>query len=219
MKKQYKAIIFDFDGTLVDSVISGIHCFMATANELGIKKPTYGFLKEHWGMRYSEIIQKAKEECGWNDEQAEILERQSSLMEKSLELFVGIQNYLFDLKQRNIERIIISSRKKESLIRAIKETKLDQGDFLFIQALEDCEFSKPDPRVFCTALSLLKQLGICKEEVCYIGDTNYDFEAARDAGIDFFAVLTGTMELDDWFKIGVKKENIFSNLISILNEL
>lgn len=63
--------------------------------------------------------------------------------------------------------------------------------FLTVQGSDDCEFAKPDPRVFTPIIDRLAAMGISEDQTVYVGDALIDQEAAEGAGIGFIGVSTG----------------------------
>lgn len=88
----------------------------------------------------------------------------------------------------------------------------DINAFAFILAPAMPECRKPSPLAFNEALKLLEERGILKHEIAYVGDHLDDFFSARDAGLGFFAVLTGLTTRDDFLQAGLAGENILEDM-------
>src|SRR3989344_3912946 len=78
-----------------------------------------------------------------------------------------------------------------------------------IYSCDDLKYSKPDPRVFSKAL---KKFNFKKNEILYVGDSIYDYIAAKRANLKFVAVLTGYHKRNEFQKLGLKSENILKSI-------
>lgn len=91
----------------------------------------------------------------------------------------------------------------------IKSAGFNLKDFLFTNAAEDSKYNKPDPRVFSKPI---KRLKLNPKEILYIGDSIFDYIAAKKAGLKFIAVTTGSYKKVDFQKKGLKKHYILPSL-------
>src|SRR5207302_327623 len=73
----------------------------------------------------------------------------------------------------------------------LNQIGLNVADFFMIQASDESMFHKPDPHVYDPLIVKLREMNIDKCKVLYVGDSLIDFYAARDAHVQFIAVLTG----------------------------
>ena len=91
----------------------------------------------------------------------------------------------------------------------MKKAGFNLKDFLFANAAEDSKYNKPDPRVFSKPI---KKLKLNPKEILYIGDSIFDYIAAKKAGLKFIAVTTGSYAKKDFQKKGLKKHYILPSL-------
>lgn len=180
--RQYRLIVWDFDGTLANSLPHSIEIFNRLAALHGFKPvvdrehdrriPVKQFLKEH-GIKLRHLPKLTKE----------FWERQSQVMEE-VALNTGIEETLRALKERGIAHGILSSNHPANIERCL----LRHGVFSLFSFVEG--YSK----LLGKAKGLkrmMKKKEIRKEEILYVGDETRDILAARKAGIDSAAVAWG----------------------------
>lgn len=214
---KYSMVFFDCDGVIIDSTLPGIEEITRTIANLGLKSPGFEFIRKHWGLPYNAILEKIKKHCDWGDEDLQRYYDNIDAFSIQREIFPGMKELVDELKYQCIERCIISSRKKESLIQKLREVDIDPIDFLFIQGLEDCEAHKPDPKVFDNVFALMEAMGLEKDTVVFVGDALKDFHAARLAGIDFIAIVSGAVTREEFFEAGIDSKMIFEDPTKILS--
>lgn len=178
-----KAVIFDFDGTLLDSD----KMIVATFEELyKIYKPTlkpeYDHLLTFSGPPIKESL--LKEFPNANQEEAfDNFQKISKInYVKYVKPFPYVIEMLQFLRQSNIKIALVTSKGREATNFALELTKLD-GLFDFVICADEVKHVKPDPE---GVLLALKHLDIKnKGDVIYIGDSIYDYLTAKKAGIKF----------------------------------
>ncbi len=186
-----KAVIFDVDGTLVDSVDDHAKAWQETMKKYG-KDIAFADVREQIGKggdRFMPVF-FSKEEL---DEFGDELEKERG------ELFQ--KQYLPNIKPfpkvRELFERICADDKKIALASSAVEKELEHfKELLNIKDLleadtnaDDAETSKPEPDIF---LAAMKQLGHPKpEQVIVIGDTPYDEIAATKAGLKTIGFLSG----------------------------
>ncbi|WP_152391848.1 HAD family hydrolase [Paenibacillus guangzhouensis] len=181
----YKTIIFDVDGTLINTEQAVLHSLQKMLHVDYNKSVELDDLTFVLGIPGSRSlpqlgisdIDKANER--WNYFMKDYF--------NTIEVFEGIFDLVNHLRDKNINQGIVTSKTKEEL-------KCDFEPFglmpylTHIVCADDTEFHKPHPE------PLLKFLEIADakaEQSIYIGDTVYDYECARDAGVDFALALWG----------------------------
>lgn len=184
-----KAVIFDIDGTLIDSVdeharLAGdifalwserISRLYATRLAKGGDKLMKAFLSKeqikHWGRDIEA-------------EPAELFKRQYLPKVKP---FPQLRGLFERLRKEEIEIALASSAKDDELQAYKKITGI--GPYLSAKtSSDDVARSKPDPDIFLAART---KLGIDPGSIIAIGDTRYDAESAAKAGMSTFGLLCG----------------------------
>lgn len=197
-----KAVFFDFDLTLVDS-LKGIYiCSNKTLQEMSIGMIDKKIIKKSIGMPLESTF---KFITGINDDEKAAFYKKTyikngeSIITKNTKWLKHSVSCLRYLKSKNIKIGIISTKLRIRIEEfLIKEKIVDIFDIII--GLEDVKSVKPDPEGLSLALNSLK---LKKEEVFYIGDTTIDQDTAFNGGVDFIAALTGDTKEDDFDKTKV----------------
>jgi HAD superfamily hydrolase (TIGR01509 family) len=184
------AVIFDIDGTLVDSVDLHARAWQETFQEFG-KNVTFRQVREQIGKGGDQLLPvflTLEELDKWEDDiQARRAKRFREHYLPLATAFPHVRELFLRIRDEG-KKIALASSAKGDELEAYK--KLAQIEDLVEAATsqDDAEKSKPHPDIFKAALT---RLGHAPEEVIVVGDTPYDIEAAGKAGIKTIAVRCG----------------------------
>lgn len=189
MLKKYKAVVFDFDDTLVESRIHKWKHHQYVAKKYYNLEITDGMMLQHWGKPFPKMVTDLYKNV---DETPKIIERLWSTNElfHKIEIPEAIA-LIRKLVQEDVVVGILSSTVSEQINRDLKRLNFPTEKISFIQGAEETEVHKPDGKVFEPMFKKLERLGISKSEVVYVGDSLDDLNAATSAGIDFIGITTG----------------------------
>ena len=186
LQKYPKAIIFDLDGTLIDSIPAHLHAYQELAmSEFGVQLSQDNIL-EHFGKKSADIITALFSHSGKNIDV--LVEKKQHLYRQSfnrVKLLPGAKKVLHSAREKTIKCALGTSSSKKNAEIAIKEFGLE---FDIIITGEDIEFGKPNPEIF---LTIAQRLDLLPDECIVIGDAIYDMMAAKKAGMLAIGVLTG----------------------------
>lgn len=186
---KYKLVIFDWDGTLMDSVDRIVFSMQASAVALSFEPPSYHQAKQIIGLSLPKAIKTLFPNA--NEEQVQLLTAQykhqyvevnntpTPLFENALEL-------LINLKQQDKLLAVATGKARAGLQRVWNVT--DTEHFFHASRCADESESKPHPDMIN---SLLEELNIQKHETVMIGDTSFDLEMAQRAGVDSIGITHG----------------------------
>ncbi len=172
-----EAIIFDFDGTLVDSERITYELVSPVVSKYLGRPFTVDEVNKLRGVVWKETFRK------WFPDRhkelnAEISERWASA-NPVLPMYPGVKGLLASLNHRGIRMGIASSRERESLIGSLKRLSID-AYFEAVVGQEDTPVHKPNPDPLLLAMSIM---GIDGDSCIYIGDQVTDILASRSAGM------------------------------------
>jgi len=185
----YKAILFDFDETLVEAMNIKWKQHQATAKQFYDHNLTEETIRAYWGMPFEPMIELFYDH---KDSVENMRDNYHSLDDQYPKYpFTDTIQVLTYLHTHGYWTGIITSMTKDSVVKDMKETGMPYDKFDLIQGSTDSLFHKPDPRVFDTAIKLLKQKNIRLDEILYVGDDIRDMKAAIGAGIHFIAIPNG----------------------------
>ncbi|MEO6053234.1 MAG: HAD family hydrolase [Chthoniobacterales bacterium] len=186
-----KALIFDLDGTLVDTVYPHVFTWQATFAEAGI--PVEGWrIHRRVGMSGGVFIRSLMRECGYeiSEQQTNALTKRHLEMYKEMhpvrQLLPGAKDLLKFLRENKIIHGIATSGSEEEIGPSLKA--LEVPDDMVVVCKKDGGRPKPEPDLFLTCQKKLK----VKKEECYaVGDSTWDILSARRAGMLGVGITTG----------------------------
>jgi HAD superfamily hydrolase (TIGR01509 family) len=188
--QRVSGILFDVDGTLVDSNDFHARAFVEAFAVYGFQVP-YASVRACIGMGGDKLVRtllegRIEKECieKINEAKSDIFQSKHL---SAIVAFPGAKSFVEQVRQRKIRTGIASSAGKEELAALLSVTGLE-GLFDAETSSDDAERSKPDPDI---VLAALDKIDGSKEQVVLIGDTPYDIVAASQAGIRTIAVRSG----------------------------
>ena len=204
-QRKYKHLIFDIDGTLLDTEKTGVLSLQKSVKELMGKDMTYDELYPYFGIPTMVVAQK----MGFQDVEAAAHSWEENFQELMYLIvpFEGVEEMLPRLREMGFKLGVVTSR---SRFEFNYDPRLSQWKDLFETVItsDDSERHKPWPDPL---LAYLSHSGAVAEECIYFGDTEYDFECAKGAGIDF--------ALADWRNRGfqgIPAQYLFSSVEDII---
>lgn len=185
-----KGIIFDIDGTLLDSNTAHAQAWVEALKEFGYDVP-FEKMRKLIGMGGDKLLPEAIKVEKDSPQGKEISERRTALFKEkylpSLKATSGARNLLSQLKQAGVKLVIATSAKDNELDGLLKAGQI--GEFFEEKTTSsDAKNSKPDPDIIQAALQKLELDAI---RVIMVGDTPYDIEAASKAGVKTIALRCG----------------------------
>lgn len=189
MKLQPELVIFDWDGTLFDSVGWIVGTLQEAAAEADLEVPMDALARSVVGLGLGEAM--ATLFPGVSEAQIERLvasyrrlyHREPS---KSLTFFPGVEETLMALKSRGLALAVATGKARRGLDAALEAT--NSRHFFVSSRCADETASKPDPRMI---LELLSELSVAPERALMVGDSRHDLKMAARAGVPAIAVTTG----------------------------
>jgi len=196
----FRAVIFDFDGTIVDSYEVHLESFRRALSKFGLTvedREIYRCFGKPAKQILSEILpQQARAHV---DEL--VKEKRIQFIETSLEVrvFDGVEETLRYLKQKGIATALATSADRPSVLRVLSRFGLE-GYFDVILSAEDVKAAKPNPEIFVRAAD---RLGVGIQECLVVGDSVFDVIAAREAGIKTVAIANNPFQIEEIRSLGV----------------
>ncbi|WP_415903586.1 HAD-IA family hydrolase [Neptuniibacter sp. QD29_5] len=190
----YKLLIFDWDGTIIDSAAKIISCMQLAAKDSGFYIPTDEEVKNIIGLGLPEAIKILIPDV---DQDGIELMRQNYgryfLGNESTPspLFPGAQKSLEQMHSKGMRMAVATGKSRKGLNRVFAETGL--GYLFESSRCADETISKPHPLML---EEILQETGVSASEAVMIGDTEYDLEMGKQAGMDVIAVSYGAHHLD-----------------------
>lgn len=193
-----KLAIFDFDGTIFNSITDVIICFNKALSVNGFPTLTYEEYIEILGGNIDELVSLSLKDKN-TPENMELVKNTydeiygTSNRENSLP-FDGMHEVLLELQKKGILLAINSNRKNDSIKKFIGKYYSDI-DFKAIEGHNPAYPSKPRP---CGVKKMLHKLKVSKDDAIYIGDSSTDIKTAKNAEIDCVIVKWGYGDPEDY---------------------
>jgi len=183
----YRLLVFDWDGTIIDSATTIAECIRAAAADLGLEVPTKEQASHVIGLGLHDALRHAVPGLP-AARTAEFVERYRHhfrAREDEMDLFPGMRELLQSLHGTKILGIA-TGKSRRGLDRALEATGL--GPCFRASRCADETHPKPHPAML---LELMDELGVPAGQALMIGDTSHDLDMARAAGVDALAVTYG----------------------------
>jgi HAD superfamily hydrolase (TIGR01509 family) len=186
------AMLFDLDGTLVDTVAPRIQAWLAALAEAGIAatRDEVGPLIGIDGKRLArELAARAAKPIG--EQQAEAIDRRSGELYQALNRdpkpLPGIRETVVALQRRNIAWAIATSSRAGQVTTSVAALGLPESPRIIDAS--GVEHAKPEPDLL---LQAAEQLGVQPERCWYVGDATWDMVAAVAAAMIPIGVTAGS---------------------------
>ncbi|HHH89368.1 MAG TPA: HAD-IIIA family hydrolase [Aliiroseovarius sp.] len=185
-------IVFDWDGTLMDSEARIVDSMRAAIEDLDMPPRSRKQMTEIIGLGLAEALAVLYPE-GTPAEHAALTERyRYHFVEASKtpsQLFPGVEAMLAELHEQGHFLAVATGKGRRGLDRVLEET--GTGRYFHATRCADESFSKPHPQML---LEIMDWLGVEPEDTLMIGDTEYDLQMANNAGVAALAVSYGVHE-------------------------
>lgn len=184
-----KLMVFDWDGTLMDSVGAIVGCTRAVIAELALGEADETTIRGTVGLGLRETVDLLLPGC--DDAHFEVVREcyrrhwVETFRDRPL-LFPGVRDMLGELARSGYLLAVATGKSRRGLEHVLEQTGL-RGHFHATRTADEA-FSKPHPQML---LDLLDQLGVSPREALMVGDSIYDLRMAAQAGAQAVAVLTG----------------------------
>lgn len=210
-----KGLIFDLDGTLLDTIEDIGDSMNQVLREYGRDEFSYDEYRIKVGGGFTKLIYRCFGEDMAEEEVDEILERledvyQKRYMKKSAP-YKNIEKLLEELEKRSI-KLGINTNKKEEYSHNLIGKIFPTINFIENVGQRSDAPTKPDP---FGALKVLEALGLEKDEVLFIGDSNVDILTGKNAGIKTVGVDWGFRGEEELREYGA--DHIVYNPLEILD--
>lgn len=187
-----KLVIFDLDGTLVDT-IEGLAVSMNAVLEAR-SLPTHSIqaYKSFIGNGLKNLVLRALPEI-WREEKTinqgymELLVQYRLHFKQGLSVYPGIGLLLDELAKQEIN-LGVNTNKNQEMTDWIVTQYLSKWSFVKVIGAQAAFENKPHPSA---ALSIAKQVGLTPEECLFVGDSEVDYQTAKNAGMKCVLVTWG----------------------------
>ncbi|MHB1246745.1 MAG: HAD-IA family hydrolase [Sulfuriferula sp.] len=186
--RHFDLLIFDWDGTLMDSTGAIAESIQMACADLGMRVPHREEAKQIIGLGLAEALQTLLPELT-PDEYPQLVERYRHHFlgqDHTLPLFDGVANSIAALHADDYWLAVATGKSRNGLERAFDQSGL--REFFHVSRCADEAYSKPHPGM---VLELMDYCGVEAERTLMIGDTSHDLQMALNAGVASVGVAYG----------------------------
>lgn len=188
MARRYELIVFDWDGTLLDSASAIVEAIQSACRDLGIPEPSDARARHVIGLGLADAMRHAVPELAAEDygRMVERYRHHYLSRDHELRLFRGVETMLEQLADAGFLLAVATGKSRAGLDRALRTSGLGPH-FIASRCADECH-SKPHPQML---EELMDELAVAPERTIMIGDTTHDLLMARNAGVDSIGVAYG----------------------------
>lgn len=189
MAKDYQLIIFDWDGTLMDSIGRIVSSMQATAAALQLPVPLANAVRDIIGLSLEPAIGRLFGKLSATDYERFLQVYRDQYVELDATptpLFTGVRALLSELNARGYQLAVATGKARRGLDRVLLESELQ--DAFRVTRCADESRSKPEPHMLH---EIMASTGVPASATLMIGDSIHDLKMAQAAGVDALGVDFG----------------------------
>ncbi|MGH8692103.1 MAG: HAD-IA family hydrolase [Burkholderiales bacterium] len=184
---RYRLLVFDWDGTIIDSAATIAECIREASRELGLEVPERSRASHVIGLGLHDAMRIAVPQLPAQryPEFVASYRRHFLAREDSMQLFEGMRQLLIDFSRTHI-LAIATGKSRRGLDRSLDASGLKP--YFAASRCADETNPKPHPAML---FEIMEELQTDAKSALMVGDTSHDMEMARAAGVDALAVSYG----------------------------
>ncbi|RFC37967.1 MAG: phosphoglycolate phosphatase [Candidatus Nitrotoga sp. CP45] len=193
MAKRYDLIVFDWDGTVMDSTAVIAGSIQAACRDLGLTEPSDAAAKHVIGLGLQEALRQAVPDLQENQRDDLVARYRHHFLAQgeAIPLFEGAQQTIAELHAAGHWLAVATGKSRQGLKRAMQTSGMES--YFHATRTADQTFSKPHPAML---LEIMDELGVMAQRVLMVGDTTHDLQMARNAGVDAIGMTHGAHPVD-----------------------
>lgn len=188
MPKQFDLLVFDWDGTLMDSAATIVASIQAASRDIGVDEPSDEAARHIIGLGLNEAIAALFPDLAQADytRLADRYRHHFMGQDAEIPLFAGASETIQELHEAGFLLAVATGKGRRGLDRVLDNTGL--RPWFHATRCADESFSKPHPQML---LELMDRLGASADKTLMIGDTSHDLQMAANAGVPSLGVSYG----------------------------
>lgn len=183
----YKGVIFDLDGTLVDSIVDIKNSMNRALANNNLEENDLQFYVDHIGQGLYKLTEDSTKGVKVEEVYNDLLKDYSENYLIETKPYAGMLDLVNKLVLNNI-LVGVNSNKKDEYTKEIVKKLFPNIDFVKVIGDREGVNKKPDP---ISANEIISAMGLDKKDVVYVGDTDHDMHTALNANIDSIGVTWG----------------------------
>ncbi len=189
MNRKFDLIIFDWDGTIVNSIDWIVDCLQSAAKACECRIPEVEAAKNVIGLSIERAMDELLPELNAEERTQFVGHYSQRFFSKSTgteDLFTGVGDMLENLKQQGYLLAVATGKKSTGLAKAMRGTGLE--DVFHVTRGADQTASKPNPLMIN---EILAHLSVEKDKALMVGDSIHDLQMAANAEVAAVGVTCG----------------------------
>src|SRR5918995_274832 len=214
-----RGMIFDIDGTLIDTNAAHVEAWRRAFQRLGFDVPPERIVPEigKGGDKLVPSVLGAESEKRAGDALRETQNKEFLAIAKQqhFRVFPGAEQIFAECRNRGIRTAVATSSNEKHLAATLASAKFDLrrlADVVVTRTEDDA--SKPCPDLVVAAV---EELGLPAAECAMVGDTVYDGQACQTAGVAFLGLLTGPASEPELLEAGGR--GVWKDIAHLLADL
>lgn len=190
MNNKFDLIIFDWDGTLINSIDWIAHCLQKAGRECGFATPELQDAKNVIGLSIHHAMLALFPGADSDTLDKLVACYNQEYFSKRLsrdDFFVGVYDMLLQLKQLGYQLAVATGKTRAGLEQALTAT--DTRDLFCVTRCADETASKPDPKMLH---EIMHYTNVAHHRTVMVGDSVHDLKMAINARIASIGVLCGS---------------------------
>lgn len=210
---RFRAVLFDMDGTLVDSYAAITASVNHTLQHFGRPPLTEERVRSLVGHGLEDLMQTILPDIDPDEAATVYRAHHPSVLASHTRLLPGVEDGLKALHSAGIKLGVCSNKLSRFTRELLSILHIDRY-FDVVLGPEDVGITKPDPTMLLIALD---KLGVSRDKALYVGDMEVDIETGRNACVETWAVPTGSNDEATLRAAGAQR--LLPNMRDVIREL
>jgi phosphoglycolate phosphatase len=188
MARRYDLIVFDWDGTVMDSTAVIANSIQSACRDLNLMVPSDEVARHVIGLGLDQALRYAVPSAG-AEKHADLVARYRHhffSQENAMPLFDGAEQLIQDLRADGYLLAVATGKNRNGLDRALKASNMSH--YFHSTRTADQTVSKPDPTMLH---EILEELEVSTARALMVGDTTHDLQMAINAGVTSLGMTHG----------------------------
>ena len=185
-----RAVLFDLDGTLVDSLRDLADAMNHVLEANGFRAHPVDDYRQHVGWGAIDLVRRALPEEARDDAPTYLeafRDRYTAHLLDASAPYPGVREVLAELARREVPIAVLSNKPEESVAEVV-QALLGEVPFQVVRGAREDVPHKPDPTA---VLEVAQAMGLAPADCLYVGDTEIDIQTAKNAGMVAVGVSWG----------------------------
>jgi phosphoglycolate phosphatase len=189
MKNRFDLIVFDWDGTLINTIDWIVHCLQQAGEEFGFMKPEPQAAKDVIGLCIDNAVAALYPNADSDIQKKIVSSYSQAYFSKHLsqdDFFPGVYDMLVNLKESGYQLAVATGKTREGLIKAMAATHTE--NLFDITRCADETASKPNPKMLH---EIMRHTQATPDRTLMVGDSIHDLQMAQNANVPSIGVACG----------------------------